>query len=51
VRVVTILRAATGHALDFETWRSLARSKGLTDEQAVEAMGTLVRNLADPQPE
>ena len=33
----TLLRAAIGLALSFETWRSLVRDQGLTDEQAVEA--------------
>lgn len=35
-------RAAVGHALAFETWRSLAREQGLTDRQAVELMAGLV---------
>ena len=35
-------RAAVGHALAFETWRSLARDQGLTDRQAVELMAALV---------
>lgn len=33
-----IVRAAIGHALDFETWRSLVRRQGLTSRQAAEAM-------------
>jgi AcrR family transcriptional regulator len=33
-----LLRAAIGHALDFDTWRSLVRRQGLSDEQAVELM-------------
>ena len=32
------VRAAIGHALDFETWRSLVRRQGLTRRQAVDAM-------------
>jgi AcrR family transcriptional regulator len=36
------VRAAVGHALEFETWRSLARRQGLTRRQAVEAMLRLV---------
>jgi AcrR family transcriptional regulator len=32
----TLLLAAIGHALGFETWRSLVREQGLSDEQAVE---------------
>ena len=42
-----LVLAALGHALDFETWRSLARRQGLTDEQAVEVMVRLVRCLAE----
>jgi AcrR family transcriptional regulator len=37
-----ILRAAVGHALAFETWRSLTEDGGLTNKQAVEAMVALV---------
>jgi AcrR family transcriptional regulator len=36
------LRAALGHALEFETWRSLVRRQGLRRSQAVELMVTLV---------
>jgi AcrR family transcriptional regulator len=32
------VRAAIGHALDFETWRSLTRRQGLSRKQAVDAM-------------
>ena len=32
------VRAAIGHALEFETWRSLVRRQGLTRTQAVDAM-------------
>jgi AcrR family transcriptional regulator len=32
------VRAAIGHALDFETWRSLVRRQGLSRKQAVDAM-------------
>jgi hypothetical protein len=31
-----LLRAAIGHALAFETWRSLVRDEGLGDADAVE---------------
>ena len=37
--------AAVGHAFDFETWRSLVRRRGLTNDQAVDAMVTLVTAL------
>jgi len=36
------VRAAIGHALDFETWRSLVRKQGLSRPQAVDAMVRLV---------
>ena len=36
------IRAAIGHALAFETWRSLVRREGLTRKQAVDAMLRLV---------
>jgi AcrR family transcriptional regulator len=39
------VRAAVGHALAFETWRSLVRREGLTAAAAVEAMLTLVERL------
>ena len=38
-----LLLATLGHALDFQTWRSLARQQGLNDEQAVEVMMGTVR--------
>jgi len=34
--------AATGHALAFATWRSLAREQGLDDAQATDLMCHLV---------
>ena len=40
----TILRAVIGHALAFETWRSLTR-EGLDDEAAVEAMVALAHAI------
>ena len=36
------LRAAIGHAVAFETWRSLVRRQGLSDAEAVDLMATLV---------
>ena len=39
------VRAAIGHALDFETWRSLARRQGLTRKQAIDAMSILVASV------
>jgi AcrR family transcriptional regulator len=41
----SVVRAAVGHALAFETWRSLIRREGLTTEGAVEAMLALVERL------
>jgi AcrR family transcriptional regulator len=40
-----LLLATLGHALDFQTWRSLARQQSLNDEQAVEVMMGMVRCL------
>lgn len=37
--------AAIGHALEFETWRSLVRSQGLSRTQAVDAMARLVSSV------
>jgi AcrR family transcriptional regulator len=37
------LRAAIGHAIEFDTWRSLTRREGLDDAEAVELMVRLVR--------
>ena len=36
------VRAAIGHAVEFETWRSLVRGQGLSRKQAVDAMTRLV---------
>jgi hypothetical protein len=41
------LAAAIGHALRFETWRSLARVEGLGDVEAVELMVSLARVAAE----
>jgi AcrR family transcriptional regulator len=40
------LLAAIGHALDFNTWRSLVRQQGLEDGRAVELMVRFVRSVA-----
>jgi AcrR family transcriptional regulator len=40
-----LLLGAMGHALDFQTWRSLVRQQGLSEEQAVELMIGMVRCL------
>jgi AcrR family transcriptional regulator len=39
----TLLRALVAHAIEFETWRSLARRGGLDDVVAAETMVSLVR--------
>jgi hypothetical protein len=36
------VRAAIGHAMEFETWRSLVRRQCLSRSQAVDAMARLV---------
>jgi AcrR family transcriptional regulator len=38
-----LLRAAIGHALDFQTWRSLVRQQRLDDERAISLMVAMVR--------
>jgi AcrR family transcriptional regulator len=37
----TLVRAVIGHAVEFETWRSLARHEGLEDDVAAETMVSL----------
>ena len=37
------LRAVIGHALEFGTWRSLARTHGLDDAEAADLMVRLAR--------
>jgi AcrR family transcriptional regulator len=37
-----LVKAAVGHALEFETWRSLVRGQGLSSAEAVDAMVALV---------
>lgn len=41
----TRLRAAIGHAISFQTWRSLIREQGLEDADAIELMVGMVRCL------
>jgi AcrR family transcriptional regulator len=45
-----LLLAAIGHALGFETWRSLARGQALEDEAAAELMTRLALATANPIP-
>ncbi len=42
----TLLRAGIGLALSFDTWRTLRREQGLSDEQAVDLMLRLTRDGA-----
>ncbi len=39
----TLLLGAIGLALDFQSWRTMVRKQGITDEQAVELMVRMVR--------
>lgn len=39
------VRAAIGHALELETWRSLVQRQGLTREQAIDAMLRFVASV------
>jgi len=40
---LAMLLGTLGHALDFQTWRSLVRQQGLSDEQSIEVMVGMVR--------
>ena len=42
---LAMLLGTIGHALDFQTWRSLVRQQGLSDQQAVEAMAGMMQCL------
>jgi AcrR family transcriptional regulator len=42
-----LLRSAIGLALDFQAWRAMASTQGLSDEQAIELMVRMVRCAAD----
>lgn len=41
-----MLDAAIGHAMSFQTWRSLVRDENLSDAEAVELMVTMIRRVA-----
>jgi hypothetical protein len=44
--------SAIGLALDFQTWRAMARTQGMSDEQAIELMVGMVRcaaGVVDPR--
>jgi AcrR family transcriptional regulator len=40
-----LLGATIGVALDFQTWRTMVREQGLSDEEAIEVMARMVRCL------
>jgi len=42
-----IRAAALGHSLDFNAWRSLALTQGLSDAEAVDTMTRFVKAVAD----
>lgn len=44
-----LVEAMLGHALEFDTWRSLTRRQALTDAQAVDLMTRLVSCLGAPE--
>ncbi len=44
------LRAGVGHAVAFETWRSLVRRNGLSDAEAVRMMATLIGDRRPLEP-
>jgi len=43
-----LVRAVIGHAVEFETWRSLVRHQGLEDGEAAEIMVCLARAACGP---
>jgi AcrR family transcriptional regulator len=42
-----VLLGALGFALDFQAWRAMVRTQGMSDEQAIELMVGMVRCMAD----
>jgi AcrR family transcriptional regulator len=44
-----LVLSAIGLALDFQTWRAMVRTQGLSDEQAIELMVGMVRCAAGSQ--
>jgi AcrR family transcriptional regulator len=42
-----VLLGAVGFALDFQAWRAMVRTQGMSDEQAIELMVGMVRCMAD----
>ncbi len=47
----TWIRAAIGHAISFQTWRSLVREQGLEDTEAIELMASMLRCLCHSREE
>jgi AcrR family transcriptional regulator len=45
-RAPSLVFGAVGVALDFQSWRTMVRKQGMTDEQAVELMAGMVRCAA-----
>jgi hypothetical protein len=48
-RVPSRLATAIGHALRFDTWRSLAHVEGLDDAEAADLMVAFARAAAAPE--
>jgi AcrR family transcriptional regulator len=46
-RARRMLEAVLGHAVEFETWRSLALRQGLSDSEIVELLRRIVAGVAD----
>src|ERR687890_978735 len=42
-----LVLGAVGLALDFQTWRAMVRTQGMSDEQAIELMVGMVRCMAE----
>ena len=42
-----VLLGAVGFALDFQTWRAMVRTQGMSEEQAIELMVGMVRCMAE----
>ncbi len=41
-----VLLGAVGFALDFQAWRAMVRTQGMSEEQAIELMVGMVRCMA-----
>jgi uncharacterized protein YjeT (DUF2065 family) len=47
---LVLVLSAIGFALDFQAWRAMVRTQGLSDEQAIELMVGMVRCAAGVGP-